>query len=183
MKILKLLNKKNLSIVIFSLFSFSSFAEDKPVDIWNIEKQETENISEENLSIENKQVVSESSVYKMQSDKNEDSIKLDQELTSKTIKIAGLYDPQEYGLDINMWSNSDGSTLKKLFNNIDKYELSKDASEILNISLLTNAYYPNQNITDQEFLKFKTKWLIKNSNLDLIEEYLIKNQVTNFIQS
>jgi hypothetical protein len=179
MKILKLLNKKNLSIVIFSLFSFSSFAEDKPVDIWNIEKQETENISEENLSIENKQVVPESSVYKMQLDKNEDSIKLDQKLTSKTIKIAGLYDPQEYGLDINMWSNSDGSTLKKLFNNIDKYELSKDASEILNISLLTNAYYPNQNITDQEFLKFKTKWLIKNSNLDLIEEYLIKNQVTN----
>ena len=179
MKILKLLNKKNLSIVIFSLFSFSSFAEDKPVDIWNIEKQETENISEENLSTENEQVVSESSVYKMQSDKNEDSIKLDRELTSKTIKIAGLYDPQEYGLDINMWSNSDGSTLKKLFNNIDKYELSKDASEILNISLLTNAYYPNQNITDQEFLKFKTKWLIKNSNLDLIEEYLIKNQVTN----
>jgi len=179
MKISKLLNKKNLSIVIFSLISLSSFAEDKPVDIWNLEKQEPETISEENLSIENKQDVSESSIYKMQSDKNEDSIKLDQELTSKTIKIAGLYDPQEYGLDINMWSNSDGSTLKKLFNNIDKYELSKDASEILNISLLTNAYYPNQNITDQEFLKFKTEWLIKNSNLDLIEEYLIKNQVTN----
>ena len=179
MKISKLLNKKNLSIVIFSLISLSSFAEDKPVDIWNLEKQEVETISEENLSIENKQDVSESSIYKMQSDKNEDSIKLDQELTSKTIKIAGLYDPQEYGLDINMWSNSDGSTLKKLFNNIDKYELSKDASEILNISLLTNAYYPNQNITDQEFLKFKTEWLIKNSNLDLIEEYLIKNQVTN----
>jgi hypothetical protein len=179
MKILKLLNKKNLSIIIFSLLSFSSFAEDKPVDIWNLEKQEPETISEENLSIENKQEVSESSIYKMQSDKNAESIKLDQELTSKTIKIVGLYDPQEYGLDINMWLNSDGSTLKKLFNNIDKYKLSKDASEILNISLLTNAYYPNQNITDQEFLKFKTKWLIKNSNLDLIEEYLIKNQVTN----
>jgi hypothetical protein len=179
MKILKLLNKKNLSIVIFSLFSFSSFAEDKPVDIWSINKQEVDTISEGNLSNENKQEVSESSIYKMQSDKNEDTIKLDQELTSKIIKIAGLYDPQEYGLDINMWSNSDGSTLKKLFNNINKYELSTDASEILNISLLTNAYYPNQNITDQEFLKFKTKWLIKNSNLDLIEEYLIKNQVTN----
>jgi hypothetical protein len=179
MKISKLLNKKNLSIVIFSLISLSSFAEDKLVDIWNLKKQEAETISKENLSIENKQEVSENSIYKMQSDKIEDSIKLDQELTSKTIKIAGLYDPQEYGLDINMWSNSDGSTIKKLFNNIDKYELSKDASEILNISLLTNAYYPNQNITDKEFLKFKTKWLIKNSNLDLIEEYLIKNQVTN----
>ena len=80
MKILKLLNKKNLSIIIFSLLSFSSFAEDKPVDIWNLEKQEVETISEENLSVENKKEVSESSIYKMQSDKNEDSIKLDQEL-------------------------------------------------------------------------------------------------------
>src|SRR6056300_1220425 len=165
MKILKLLNKKNLSVIIFSLLITSSpFAEDKPVDIWNIEKKEVDTISEENLSNENEKEV---------------SIKLDGELTSKTIKIAGLYDPQDYGLSIDMWSNSDGLTLKKLFNNIDKYELSKDASEILNISLLTNAYYPNQNITDQEFLNFKTKWLIKNSNLDLIEEYLIKNQVTN----
>ena len=75
MKISKLLNKKNLSIVIFSLISLSSFAEDKPVDIWNLEKQEVETISEENLSVENKQEVSESSIYKMQSDKNEDAIK------------------------------------------------------------------------------------------------------------
>jgi hypothetical protein len=180
MKILKLLNKKNLSIIIFSLLITSSpFAEDKPVDIWNIEKKEVDTISEENLSDENKQEVSENSIYKMQSDKKEDSIKLDGELSSKTIKIAGLYDPQDYGLSIDMWSNSDGLLLKKLFNNIDKYDLSKDATEILNISLLTNAYYPNQNITDQEFLKYKTKWLIKNSDLDLIEEYLIKNQVTN----
>ena len=48
---------------------------------------------------------------------------------------------------------------------------------ILNISLLTNAYYPNQNITEQEFLKFKSNWLIKDSNFELIEEYLIKNQI------
>jgi len=180
MKILKLLNKKNLSIIFFSLLITSSpFAEDKPVDIWNIEKKEVDTISEENLSDESKQEVSENSIYKMQSDKKEDPIKLDGELTSKTIKIAGLYDPQDYGLSIDMWSNSDGLKLKELFNNIDKYDLSKDATEILNISLLTSAYYPNQNITDQEFLKYKTKWLIKNSDLDLIEEYLIKNQVTN----
>jgi hypothetical protein len=180
MKILKLLNKKNLSIVIFSLLITSSLiADDKPVDIWNIEKKGVDTISEENLSDENEQEITENSIYKMQLDKKEDLIKLDGELTSKTIKIAGLYDPQDYGLSIDMWSNSDGLTLKKLFNNIDKYDLSKDATEILNISLLTNAYYPNQNITDQEFLKYKTKWLIKNSDLDLIEEYLIKNQVTN----
>ena len=78
-----------------------------------------------------------------------------------------------------MWSNSDGSKLKSLFENINKYNLSQDASEIMNISMLTNAYYPNQNISEQEFLKFKSDWLIKNSNLELIEEYLIKNQSIN----
>ena len=180
MKILKLLNKKNLSIIIISLLlSLPSIAEEKPVDIWNLEKQETDSISEENLSLEKTKQESQNSIYKMQVDKNEDSIKLDQELTSKTIKIAGLYDPKDYGLSISMWSNSDGLLLKKLFESINKYDLSEDASEILNISLLTNAYHPRQNITDEEFLKFKSNWLIKDSNFELIEEYLIKNQITN----
>ena len=180
MKILKLLNKKNLSIIIISLLlSLPSIAEEKPVDIWNLEKQESDSVSEENLSLEKTEQESQSSIYKMQTDKNKDSIKLDQDLTSKTIKIAGLYDPEDYGLSISMWSNSDGLLLKKLFENINKYDLSEDASEILNISLLTNAYHPSQNITDDEFLKFKTNWLIKDSNFELIEEYLIKNQITN----
>ena len=180
MKILKLLNKKNLSIIIISLLlSLPSIAEEKPVDIWNLEKQESDSISEENLSLEKTEQESQNSIYKMQADKNKESIKLDQDLTSKTIKIAGLYDPEDYGLSISMWSNSDGLLLKKLFESINKYDLSEDASEILNISLLTNAYHPSQNITDDEFLKFKTNWLIKDSNFELIEEYLIKNQITN----
>ena len=180
MKILKLLNRKNLSIIIISLLlSFSSIAEDKPVDIWNIDKKEAELSIEENISVEKINEISESSIYEKQTDKNVNSIKLDQELKSKEIKIAGLYDPEDYGLSINMWSNSDGLVLKKLFKSIDNYNLSRDASEILNISLLTNAYYPNQNITEQEFLKFKSNWLMKDSNLELIEKYLIKNQITN----
>ena len=180
MKILKLLNKKNLSIIIISLLlPLFSTAEEKPVDIWNIDKQETETISEENLSSGNSEKKFQSNIYKMQVDKNQDSIMLDSDLTSKTIKIAGLYDPQDYGLSIDMWTNSDGSTLKKLFKNIDSHDLSKDASEILNISLLTNAYYPDQNITDKDFIEFKTRWLIKNSDLELIENYLIKNQISN----
>jgi len=180
MKILKLLNKKYLSIIIISLLlPPSSIAEDKPVDIWNIDKKEIEASNEDNTIIKKTDEINKSSIYQMQSNKNVNSIQLDEDLTSKEIKIAGLYDPQDYGLNINMWSNSDGLVLKKLFKNIDNYNLSKDSSEILNISLLTNAYYPNQNITTEEFLKFKSDWLIKESNLDLIEEYLIKNQITN----
>ena len=90
MKILKLLNSKDLSIIIISLLlNFSSIAEEKPVDIWNLDKKETQNISEENLSVEKNEETSQSSIYKMQSDKKKESIKQDKELTSKTIKIAG----------------------------------------------------------------------------------------------
>ena len=180
MKISKLLNKNYLSIIIiYLLSSFSLIAEDKPIDIWNIDKKETEDVIEQDSSAEKLEVISENSIFDMQADKKKNPIKLDQELISKEIRIAGLYDPDDYGLDINMWANSDGLKLKSLFKNIDKYDLSKDASEILNILMLTNAYYPNQNITEQEFLKLKSNWLIKDSNFELIEEYLLKNQIIN----
>ena len=52
MKISKLLNKKYLSIlIVFLLIFFSnSYAEDEPVDIWNVEKETNQDSS--NLIIE-----------------------------------------------------------------------------------------------------------------------------------
>ena len=180
MKILKLLSKKYFSILIFYLLlGTSTFAEEKPIDIWNLEKKQTDIVEDTNISNQKQINSNESSIYNMQSNKKIDQIKLDQNVDSKEVKIVGLYDPAEYGLSIDMWSNSDGSKLKSIFENISKYTLSQDASEIMNISMLTNAYYPNQNITEQDFLKFKSDWLIKNSNLEIIEEYLIKNQTIN----
>ena len=180
MRILKLLNKKYFSIIIiFLLSSVNVIAEDQPIDIWNIDKKAIETTSEAISSNEITGVTAESNIYNMQADKKTSSIKLDQELASKEIKIVGLYDPEDYGLSMDMWSNSDGLILKKLFKNIDNFDLSSDASEILNIALLTNTYYPNKNITEEEFLKFKSSWMIKESNLELIEQFLIKNQATN----
>ncbi len=180
MKILKLLNKNNsLIIIIFLFYNFVAMAEEQPIDIWSIDKETIEKESKKKPLIETFDDNAEDSIYNMQGNKQSDSILLDSELASKKIKIVGLYDPEKYGLDINMWSNSDGLNIKNLFRNIEKYKLSKDAAEILNISLLTNAYYPNQNISEKEFLDFKSDWLIKDSNLKTIEDYLIKNQIIN----
>ncbi len=184
MKILKLLNKKNFLIQLFYLIIFTTvfitvFAEEKPIDIWNIEKKDNQVITETNILSENTANTTQNSVYELQTNKQSDTIKLDNEFSLKKIKIVGLYDPSEYGLSMDMWSNSDGTKLKKLFQNINKFNLSEDASDIMHISLLTNAYTPTQNITEQEFMSFKSNWLIKDSNLDLIEEYLIKNQIIN----
>mgnify|MGYP001381947729 FL=1 len=180
MRILKWLSKKYLSIIIvFLLSSFYTLAEDKPIDIWNIEKNSNETKSLTTSSTENSEIKEENNIYNLQADNKKEIVQLDKQLTSKDIKIVGLYDPADYGLSIDMWSNSDGLTLKKLFKNINDYDLSSDASEILNIALLTNTYYPSKSITEKEFLNFKSNWLIKDSNLELIEEFLIKNQASN----
>ena len=73
MKILRLLNKKLLSVILFSFFFISVAAEEKPVDIWNIEKKqidndlngnETSNIKEDEIKLDSK-----SEIYQMQSKK------------------------------------------------------------------------------------------------------------------
>ena len=82
----------------------------------------------------------------------------------------------ENGLTIDMWSNSNGVQILDLLNKIQGIKLSEDAKEILNISLLTNSYFPQQNISNEQFLKLKLDWLIKNGDFKLMEDYLIKNQ-------
>ena len=179
MKQLKLLNKKPLLVLLLSLlFGFSAQSEE-PIDIWNVDKKKP---TKKNNTIENleERDVVQNSIYKMQSQKdNEPNIEEDQTLASNKIKIIGLYDPAENGLDINMWSNSNGDQILNIFKRINKMNLSKDASEILNILLLTNAHYPEINITKNQFLELKSNWLVKNSNLELIEKYLLKNQIIN----
>ena len=179
MKILKLLNKKFFFIFfLYLVFLNPIHAEDNPIDIWNLEKKENETV-EETVTSEGENNNDQISVFDMQSDKNTGSIELDENLISKEVKIVGLYDPEEHGLTIDMWTNSDGQKLKSLFDSLEKINLSNDALEIMEVSLLTNAHYPNQNITENEFLKFKSDWLIKNSNLELIEEFLVNNQIVN----
>ena len=97
----------------------------------------------------------------MQTPKENDFIKLESNLNSQEIKIVGLYDPEDNGLDINMWSNSNGDQLKNIFVKLNKLNLSEDANEIIKITLFTNSYYPKNNITEKEFLKFKSNWLNK----------------------
>ena len=184
MKISKLLNKKNFLILFFLFFTSISNAEEKPVDIWNIDKKEIEEKNTTNNSeISNgENILQESiepSVFGMQNQNQKSIINLDEKFDTKEIKIIGLYDPEDYGLNVDMWANSDGDQLENLLTKLNKMDLSNDAIEIINTSLLINAHSPKKNISDNEFLKLKSDWLIKNSNLDLIEEYLIQNQIIN----
>ncbi len=175
MKILKLLNKKILSIlIIFTLFlSSNTNAEDEPADIWDLEKKVKEN---------NSNTISESiegSEINIQIEDNSSANKINiiesNELKDNKIDIVGLYDPEENGLKIDMWSDSNGDEIKIILNKLNKMNLSDDAKEILEIVLLTNTYFPKINITEEEFINYKTNFLIKNGDKNLIKLYLIKN--------
>ena len=185
MKILKLLNSKYLSILLLIfLTTVTVNAEEEPIDIWNIDQNKIEENSSSN-NLNNLETnsgdaeITQPSIFELQSEKEIETVQVSSDLNSQEIKIIGLYDPEDYDLKIDLWSNSNGDQLKYLFSNINKMQLSKDASELLNIILLTNAYNPEQNITNEEFLKIRSNWLIKNNDRELIEEYLIKNQILN----
>jgi len=179
MKNLKLLNKNYYLVILFSLFFGFTSNSQEPVDIWKIgEKKPDENVAP--IEAEAEKNIPLNGIYEMQSQKEGGlSIEETQTLISKKIKLVGIYDPAENGLDINMWSNSNGDQILNIFKRLDKLVLSKDASEILNILLLTNAHYPEMNISKEEFLEIKSKWLIKDSNFELIEQYLLNNQIVN----
>ena len=180
MKTLKLSSRNFLIYICLLSFSFSLHATDEPIDIWkSSEKKNNESLELDSSLDGNNNLNNEVNIFKIEKSKGIEDIIEDTTLNSKKIKITGLYDPQDYDLDLNMWMNSNGDQLKNLFARIAKLNLSEDAAELMNISILTNANHPKNGITEKEFLKFKSDWLIKNSNLDLIEAYLSKNQILN----
>ena len=176
MKILKLLNKKNLSIffISFLIFLTNLEAEEKPVDIWKLEKKVEENSSSEILNNEDS-IQNNIELEKIESS-NSLNIVDSSPLAKNKINITGLYDPEKNGLSMEMWSTSDGNEIKSILNKLKKTNLSKDSKEILDIALLTNSYFPKLNITEEEFIDFKLEYLIENNDKKLIKSYLIKNE-------
>ena len=172
MKILRLLNKKNLLILISFFFLQNSYSTE-PIDIWKIENQPNE--KDNNDIIENENVLTES-IFQIKS-QEDNKIQVDEEknLFSKNINIVGIYDPSENDLSMDMWTNSNGVKILELIDKIKNINLSQDAKEILNVSLLTNSYFPKKNISKEQFLIIKSEWLIKQQDLNLIETYLSKN--------
>ena len=172
MKALKLLNSlKLIKISIFFIFLNISVLSNEPEDIWNLKKK-NDNLINETILLENR---------KDEISKNENTISIEKnifgsEISFENLQLVGIYDPIENNLNLNMWSNSNGDQIRSIMKKINMLNLSEDANEILKIALLTNSYFPQKEITIEDFINFKIKFLKKNNNLELIEEYLDKNK-------
>ena len=83
-------------------------------------------------------------VYYCHECREEFEIKETEDLFSKNLNIIGILDPSENNLSMDMWTNSNGIKILEIINKIQKLDLSKDAAEILNVTLLTNSYMPKK---------------------------------------
>ena len=113
MKTSKLLNKFILILLLYS-FPTKTLLSNEPVDIWEIKKKE--NSTEENIveKENNNKEITQGILIEKQNEK----IIVNNSLVTNNIKLAGLYDPEENGLSIDMWSNSDGNEIKNTLENI-----------------------------------------------------------------
>lgn len=168
MKILKQLNK----FFLFTFLLINPVSANEPVDIWNIEKKDTK---ENEILIENTNDDENKIIQGIKIEQQNEKILVNNALGASEIKLAGLYDPEENGLSIDMWSNSNGEDIKYVLDNITTKELSKFSEKVLEIALLTNSYIPNNNISPKDFLDFKFNYLKKKKDFNLIKEFLIKN--------
>ena len=160
MKILKQLSKIIFKITLILFFYNFSFA-NEPIDIWKIEKKDIINKENSTSNINASNNLNTNTTLTVQSSSE---IVINKEIESSTIKLAGLYDPAQNVLKIDMWSNSDGELIKSILNKNLNRNLSEFSKKILDIALLTNSYIPTNNITEEEFLEIKFNHLINKRN-------------------
>ena len=179
MKISRLLNKKNFLFFLFFIFYTYVFA-NEPVDIWNIDKTTTENNIDQNTkeNIATEEIKEDAiSVYNLNSqnsDINRNQVLLENNLDDE-VSLYGLYDPDVNNLSLQMWNESNGIEIKKIFDKILSLNLSEDAMDILEIALMTNSTPPVKNISSEDFYNFQKKFLIKKNDLNLIKLFVEKN--------
>ena len=154
-------------------FLFTPLWSEEKIDIWknNTKKKiETSNSStqaaQENDNTKAANIIE--SPTKIQIEENNEIIAVKE-------NIYGIFEPANYDLNLNMWSNTKADDLRSSLKRLEKIKLSKSSEEILEIILFSFSY-PPPGMSEKEFVNLKIDWLIKNEKVDLIESFLKQNQ-------
>ena len=166
---MKLSDLSKFFFLIFFINLSNLQAEENEVDIWK--KNSSSNLSEETEKEEkkikspliNKNSIQSSNIIQEQASPEENNTLL-----------YGIWDPDKYNFELSMWSKTDGKNIIKTISRISKLELSETAEKILQNTLFSYSYAP-ENLDEKDFLDIKINWLIKNKKDDLIEQFLKKN--------
>ena len=169
-KLSNFVNKISVFLV-FSIFFWTNAFCDESIDIWKKQNNQTKQTEDNTESINN------SKIDYSKEDKNLGAIKITEDKNSNNdqIDLSGLYDPGKNDLSLAMWSNTDGALVKDTFKRITKIPLSDFSEKLFIDTIFTYSFPPEKNLTKDEFLNLKLKWLINNNKIELIEEFLNVN--------
>ena len=160
-------------IGLFIIFVYSPLLSDEKIDIWKSNKERvSESQNQENQDI--KKTLNPKSSQTIQT---LDKIQIEESATiqQNPEKVYGIYEPANYDFSLNMWSTTKAEDLRSSLKRIDKINLSKSSSEILE-AILFSFSYPPQDMNEKEFVDLKINWLIENDRTKLIESFLKQNE-------
>ena len=162
-------------LLIISLF-FSPLKSEEKIDIWKSkEEKSTENFENPIKKKENLQNLNLDSIKKIELNKN---IKIENGSINQNleeIKVFGIYDPADNNFNLNMWSSTKAEDVEAILKRLEKINLSKTASQIIEKTLLSFSYAPIGMKADK-FAELKINWLIKNHRSELIENFIKQNE-------
>ena len=134
------------------IFFFSSnLLSEERIDIWKNKKeittetQKIENTKQENSNLKSSQTIK--ALEKIQ-------IQESSSILTEERKVYGIYEPASYDFDLNMWSTTKAEDLRSSLKRLNKIELSKSSTEILE-AILFSFSYPPTGMTEKEFVDLK----------------------------
>ena len=161
------------SLLIIFLILTPLYSEDK-IDNWKNKNVEKKSDSEKNglKEIQSNQKIS----NKPNSEVLNQTIEINDTLDkSSEANVFGIYDPEDFDFNLNMWSSTSSEEVKASLKRLKKIKLSKTSNEILENILLSFSYAP-KGMEEKEFVSMKINWLFENNRSDLIESFLNQNK-------
>ena len=169
---MKLKSFKYLIGLLVFILSSPLLGEEK-IDIWK--NNTKKNIEPSNSSTQAVQVNENTKAANIIESPTKIQIEGNNEIITAKENIYGIFEPANYDLNLNMWSNTKADDLRSSLKRLEKIKLSKSSEEILEIILFSFSY-PPPGMSEKEFVNLKIDWLIKNEKTDLIESFLKQNQ-------
>ena len=169
---------KNFSkfLSLFIIFFFTSQIHgDEKIEIWKNQNLKKDNNSEE--SSDNSSSNTDKGLSSLNKIEKKQKIQItDGPIeTSEEARVFGVYDPEEYNFNLNMWSNTKAEDVRASIKRLKKIKLSKTSNDILE-NILLSFSYPPVGMNEKEFAQLKINWLIENDRIDLIESFLKQNK-------
>ena len=158
-------------LVIFLLFT--PLGAEEKIDIWNNKEKSKIDSNPKDKSKENEKT----QLNKIQSVESNTRIQIEEnsKINEEQVKVYGVYDPADYDFNLNMWSSTQAEDVRASLKRLKKIKLSKTSNEILENVLLSFSFPPS-GMNDKEFIDLKINWLINNNRLELIEDFLKRNE-------